>query len=169
MFFQPDIIVQSRNGPEIYLAGEIKSSLNKKNVQAASRQLREYMVGMNCSTGFLISPIRLVLFRDNFYLQGIESIEQIADLNLAGTFLQFERISRTHSSITQVKEREFHKSVFAWLDTLLEDQCGMAASSDLNKYLRDYIIPALEQGELRAAKPAIEILGSDDEYRRRIC
>lgn len=153
MLFKPDILVKSKDGPEIFLVGEVKLSLSARTIQQTNVRLKEYMVAMKCSTGFLISPIRLIVLRDNFYLQGTESIEQVADIVLEGIFPEFERDLRLRARTSRKKASMFEKSVFDWLDGLLVKNHIASSSVDLKRIISNYIIPALEEGELWAAKP----------------
>jgi hypothetical protein len=134
--FQPDIIVTGPDG--IMLVVEAKVSL--PNLEQTEEQLSHYMVGMQCPTGILTTPERMRVYRDLYTSPA--TIERIADFDMQGVWRQQPPQDAA----------SFELFVQQWLERL-----GQLPTKDLPRnvaeVLREYLIPAVIGGDVRAAHP----------------
>src|SRR6266446_9406667 len=78
MAFQPDIIITTPDG--ISLVAEAKVTL--PNLKRTEEDLKQYMVGMQCPIGLLITPERMWLYRDSYTTRAPDSIQRIGEYNI---------------------------------------------------------------------------------------
>ena len=60
--FRPDIIVTTQEGVSLV----VEAKLTMPNLERTEEQLKQYMVGMQCPVGLLITPERMWLYRDSY-------------------------------------------------------------------------------------------------------
>ncbi len=140
MAFQPDILVTSTDEPRIALVIEAKVHL--RNLKQTEAELKQYMVQMQCPTGMLITPERMWLYRDSYVTRASDSIERVGEYNVKPLWL--EPPPRQAARFEAFVQRE------------LEGLTGIprpGLPSDLRDALREYILPALKAGDVRAAHP----------------
>jgi hypothetical protein len=138
MAFQPDIIV---TGPEgVMLVVEAKTTL--PNLRDSEEQLKRYMIGTQCPTGVLITPKHMWLYRDVFTARSPESIRQIGSFETKGFWRQSPPTQST----------AFEIFVQQWLERLAHEPT-QDLPRDVRQSLSEYVLPALTNGEVRAARP----------------
>lgn len=136
MPFQPDIIVTGPDG--IALVVEAKTSFSIP--ATAEKQIERYMIGMQCPVGILISPERMLVYRDAY--SSPPSVEKIGEFNMNGVWeLQPPR-----------DPASFEIFVQRWLEHLASQPTN-SWPQRLKVAVRDYILPAVGAGEVRAAHP----------------
>jgi hypothetical protein len=134
--FQPDIIVAGPGG--ITLVVEAKTSM--PNLLQTEKQICEYMISMSCPTGLLITPERMWIYRDQY--SSPPHIERIGEFAMSTIWPQ------------QPPEggAPFESFVQAWLEQLPQ-QTKKKLPRGLDETFREYLLPALASGEVRAAHP----------------
>ena len=140
MAFEPDILVTSPGEPRVTMAIEAKTSLPDLN--RTEQELKRYMVGMQCPIGVLVTPQRLWLYRDFYTAQTPESVRRIGEYNAESLW---RHTPPQHAD-------EFERFVQQWLEDLATTTPS-DLPKDLREALREYILPAVLGGEVRAAHP----------------
>ena len=136
MAFQPDIIVAGPDGVTLV----VEAKVNLPDLAETEGQLEQYMLLMQCPLGMLVTPTRLLVYR-NLYTSPPD-FERAVDLDMARHWRQ----SPPQDPIS------FEVFVQQWLESLTQQPIeGLAP--DVNERLRDYVLPALTEGEVRAAHP----------------
>jgi hypothetical protein len=136
MIFQPDIVVTGPDG--ISLVVEVKTSL--PNPEQAEAHLQRYMISMQCPTGILVTRERMWLYRDLY--TSPPSIGQIGEFDMKGLWQQ------------QPPEEAASFEIFVqqWLERLSQ-QPTKDLPRNVVDVLREYVLPAVTSGEVRAAHP----------------
>src|SRR5260370_7962537 len=80
MAFQPDILVTSPDEPRVTLVIEAKVHLS--DLDRTEAQLKQYMVGMQCPLGMLITPERMWLYRDSYTSRSPNSIQRVGEYDI---------------------------------------------------------------------------------------
>jgi hypothetical protein len=140
MAFQPDILVTSPDEPRVTLVIEAKVHL--PNLDRSEAELKQYMVRMQCPIGMLITPERMWLYRDSYTTRAPDSIRRVGEYNIKSLWREPPPSQETRFE--------------AFVQHQLEDLAKIPAQelpSDLRDALRDYIIPAITTGDVRAAHP----------------
>jgi hypothetical protein len=138
MAFQPDILITTPDG--ITLVVEAKVIL--PSLETTEEQLKQYMVSMQCPIGILITPTLMQLYKDSYTARSPRSVQRIGVFDLAG-FWQEPPPS---------EGARFEMFVQQWLEDLPK-QPDRQVSSALRDAVREYILPAVTSGEVRAAHP----------------
>jgi hypothetical protein len=138
MAFQPDILITTPDG--ITLVVEAKVSL--PNLERAEEDLKQYMVGMQCPTGLLITPKRMWLYRDSYTTRSPQSVRRVGEFNL----------TRLWDWPPPLQGARFEMFVQRWLEDLPKHP-AKEVPNELREALRDYVLPAIANGEVRAAHP----------------
>jgi hypothetical protein len=139
MTFEPDILVKSPGGSHPMLVIEVKTQV--PDLEGTEANLKQYMVLMQVAIGALITPERIRLYRD-FYTQGPNSVRLIGDYNISTVWRQ----------PPPSRPPLFEEFVQRWLEDLPQQRIGSEATG-LREALQQYIIPAIESGEVQAAHP----------------
>lgn len=134
--FQPDIIATGPDG--VTLVVEAKASLS--NLDQTEEQLREYMLGMHCPTGILITPKRMLVYRDLY--ASPPDVERVGEVDMS--LLWRQEPPR--------EPQRFESFVQDWLEHLSE-QLPKDLPRNVKEMLQEYVLPAVSGGELRAAHP----------------
>lgn len=140
MAFQPDILVISPDEPRVTLVIEAKVHLS--DLDRTEAELKQYMVGMQCPIGMLITPERMWLYRDSYTTRAPDSIQRVGEYNV-------ESLWREPPPVQGARFEAF-------VQERLEDLAKTPAQdlpSDLRDALREYILPAITAGNVRAAHP----------------
>jgi hypothetical protein len=137
MAFQPDIIVTTSDG--VSLVVEAKVTL--PNLERTEEGLKQYMVGMQCPVGILITPERMWLYRDSYTSRSPESVEFFGEFNLESLWQQ-----------PPPSQGAFETFVQLWLEDLAW-QPIKELPDPLREALREYVLPAVTNGDVRAAHP----------------
>lgn len=138
MAFRPDILVTTPDG--ISLVVEARVTL--PSPERAEEDLKQYMVGMQCPTGLLITPKRMWLYRDSYTARSPQSVQRVGEFNL----------TRLWDQSPPRQEAQFETFVQQWLEGLAK-RPAKEVSAELGAALREYILPAVTGGEVRAAHP----------------
>jgi hypothetical protein len=134
--FQPDIIVTGPDG--VTLVVEAKVSL--PNLERTEEQLRHYMFGMHCPTGILITPQRMWVYRDLY--SSPPDFERVGQFDMSAVW---QRRPPTDAP-------SFESFVQQWLERVAQ-QPTKDLPHDVAEALREYIVPAVASGDVRAAHP----------------
>lgn len=140
MAFQPDILVTSPNEPRVTLVIEAKVHLS--NLDRTEAQLKQYMVGMQCPLGMLITPERMWLYRDSYTSRSPDSVQRVGEYNIKSLWRE----------PPPAEGRQFETFVQNRLEDLAEAP-AQELPSDLRDAMREYILPAITTGDVRAAHP----------------
>jgi hypothetical protein len=138
MAFQPDIIVTTPDG--ISLVVEVKVTV--PNLQRTEEDLKQYMVGMQCPIGLLITPERLWLYRDSYTTRSPQSVQRVGEFDLTLLWRQ----------PPPSQGAPFELFVQQWLEDLAKQPIE-ELPIELREALREYVLPAVTSGEVRAAHP----------------
>jgi hypothetical protein len=134
--FQPDIIVTGPDG--VTLVVEAKVSL--PNLGRTEEQLRSYMISMQCPTGLLITPERMWVYRDLF--SSPPNVERVGEFDMRLVWQQQPPANAL----------PFELFVQQWLERVAE-QPTKDLPRNFTQAVREYVLPAVASGEVRAAHP----------------
>ncbi len=137
MAFQPDIIVTGPDG--LMLVVEAKTSL--PNLEHSEEQLKRYMSGMQCPTRVLITPEHIWVYRD-LPTRTPQSIQRIGEFDTKGLWQQ----------PPPAEAMLFEVFVQQWLERLAQQPTQQLPPS-ISETFREYVVPAVTNGEVRAAHP----------------
>jgi hypothetical protein len=140
MPFEPDIIVTENGHHRVNLVVDVKTSL--PDLQQTELGLKKYMYLVQCPTGLLITPDRMWVYQDGYTSRSPESVELVGDFDLE---LVWE-------DPPPKQETRFETFVQRWLEDLPRQRAEQLPK-DLRSAVREYILPAVVQGEVRAAHP----------------
>jgi len=153
MGFEPDIVVHSRDGFDRFLVVEAKWQLADEDIATAEHELKRYMTGYRYPIGVMITPDTLRLYRDTFLSADASSVERVGEYSMVGV-LDPDVLS-TVRVIEQPQLRAFRleDAVQSWLSTLNDPMAVNILPSGLREAVEEHIVPAVMQGEVRAAGP----------------
>jgi hypothetical protein len=100
------------------------------------------MIGMQCPAGILVTPQRMWVYRDIFTARSPESIERVGEFDTRGLWRQ----------PPPTDEALFEEFIQQWLDHLPQQPIGNLPAN-FGKALREYVVPAVANGDVRAAHP----------------
>ena len=138
MAFQPDILITTPDG--ITLVVEAKVTL--PNLERTEEDLKQYMVRMQCPIGLLITPERLWVYRDFYTTRSPQSVQRVGEFNVKPLWRQ----------PPPRQGAPFEMFVQQWLEDLAK-QPTKELPQELREALREYILPAVTTGDVRAAHP----------------
>ncbi|HXB68418.1 MAG TPA: hypothetical protein VNY05_09250 [Candidatus Acidoferrales bacterium] len=138
MAFQADIIVTTPDG--VLLVVEAK--VTQPNLERAEEQLKQYMVGMQCPVGLLITPERMWLYRDSYTSRSPQSVQRVGEFDLESLWQQ----------PPPSQGESFERFVQQWLENLAAQPIEQLPNP-LQEALREYVLPAVTSGDVRAAHP----------------
>ena len=138
MAFRPDILVTTPDG--VVLVIEAKVTL--PDLERSEQQLREYMVGMQCPVGLLITPERMWLYRDFYTARSPQSVQRVGEFNARALW---DKQPPTEGAL-------FESFVQRWLEGLAR-RPAEELPDEVRESLREYVLPALTGGDVRAAHP----------------
>jgi len=140
MPFEPDIVVTTPGESGVTLVVDVKTTL--PDPTETELGLKKYMYMRPCSTGLLITPDRLWLYEDRYTSRSPESVELVGKFDLEHVW----------EDPPPKQETRFETFVQRWLEDLSRHQAEHLPK-DLRNAVREYILPAVEHGEIRAAHP----------------
>lgn len=140
MAFQPDILITAPGGIGVTIAVEAKVVLT--NLEGTEKDLKQYMVQMSCPIGLLITPERMLLYRDFYTSRSPQSVQRIGEFNVKPLWRQPPPLAGA----------PFELFVQQWLEDLAK-QPTKELPKELRDVLREYILPAVTSGDVRAAHP----------------
>jgi len=138
MAFQPDILVTSSDG--ITLVVEAKVSM--PDFKRTEEELKQYMVGMQCPVGILITPERMWMYRDFYVTRSPQSVQRVGDFNVQDLWQQ----------PPPMQGAPFEVFVQHWLEGLSLPPYR-ELPKELSEALRENVLPAVASGDVRAAHP----------------
>ncbi len=138
MAFEPDILITTPDG--ITLVVEAKTTL--PNLERTEEDLKQYMFGMQCPLGLLITPERMWLYRDFYTAASPLSVQRVGEFNVKPLWRQ----------PPPSQGAAFEAFVQQWLEDLANQPTG-DFPKELREALREYVLPAVTGGEVRAAHP----------------
>ncbi|HEX4595169.1 MAG TPA: hypothetical protein VH157_12880 [Bryobacteraceae bacterium] len=97
---------------------------------------------MQCPMGMLITPERMWLYRDSYTTRAPDSIQRVGEYNIKSLWRE---TPPTQESLFE-----------AFVQRRLEDLATTPAQglpNDLGDALREYVLPAITTGDVRAAHP----------------
>lgn len=112
-----------------------------RNPESTEHDLKGYMVGMQCPVGLVITPERMWLYRDSYTARSPESIQREGEFDASPLWRE------TPPSHPE----QFETFVQRWLEHLAYRL--PEAPKELREALREYVLPAVTNGEVRAAHP----------------
>jgi hypothetical protein len=146
--YQPDILVVSPDDYTVHLVVEAKLVSGKD--EAAEMALKRTMMRMRAPTGILVTRDKISVFRESFTDYTEASIREVdgsiptdkcPDLQPFATGFNRDPVA-------------FEDAVQHWLDGLRYRLInGFTHGEDGNRLLVEHVLPALLQGEVRAAGP----------------
>jgi hypothetical protein len=145
MAFGPDIVVTERDGWEPALVVEAETSLC--DLESAERQLKTYMSGTRCPIGLIVSPQQLRLYRNRYESTSQDPIE------LVGTFDVRDVLHYRPPGDGGDDAFEFEGFVQEWIEGLGTESGLQELPAQLRRAVEWYILPAVSQGDVRAAHP----------------
>jgi hypothetical protein len=150
MPFEPDVIVTASEGLGVLLVAEVKISLTDKS--QAEEQLKRYMVGMRCPVGLLVTPERLWIYNDSYSVPGLASVECVGEFPLFGL-----RVLQLDADVFPRQPAfALEQAVQRWLEGLSTESERQKLPPALREALEEYVVPALNEGQVRAAGPRAE-------------
>jgi hypothetical protein len=140
MPFEPDIVVTELGHHRVNLVVDVKTTL--PDPTETELGLKKYMYLRQCPTGLLITPDRMWLYQDEYTSRSPESVELVGKFDLEHVW----------EDPPPKQETRFETFVQRWLEDLSRQQAEHLPK-DLRNAVREYILPAVEHGEIRAAHP----------------
>jgi len=140
MAFQPDILVTALDEPRVSLVVEAK--VRMPDFQRTETELKRYMVGMQCPIGMLITPDYMWLYRDSYTSRFPDSVQRVGKYSMKGIWRE----------APPAQGQQFEVFVQHWLEELAKTP-AIELPHDLRDELRNYILPAIASGDVRAAHP----------------
>ena len=122
------------------LAVEAKASL--PDLKLSEEQLKRYMSGMQCPMGVLITPEHIWVYRDLYTTRTPHSIQRIGDFDTKGLWQQ----------PPPAEAKLFEVFVQEWLERPAQ-QPTQELPANISGIFREYVMPAVMNGEVRAAHP----------------
>ncbi|WP_160174562.1 hypothetical protein [Archangium violaceum] len=147
MPFEPDVIVTASEGLGVSLVAEVKRSLTDKS--HAEEQLKRYMVSMRCPVGLLVTPEKLWIYNDSYSRPGLASVECVGEFPLTGLRVLPMDAAAFPSQPAFALEQAFQR----WLEGISTDSERQKLPPGLREALEEYVVPALNEGQVRAAGP----------------
>lgn len=138
MGFQPDILITTPDGRIMV----IEAKLTMKDLPREEEALKRYMVGMQYPFGLLITPEKGWLYRDHYSSLSPESVNQIEEFDT----------TRIWRGDPPRKGLEFEAFVQRWIEDL-KDFPTESLPPQLKNVVKDYVLPAIAAGEVKAAHP----------------
>jgi hypothetical protein len=140
MPFEPDIVVTIPGESGVTLVVDAKTAL--PDLKETELGLKRYMYLLQCPTGLLVTPDRMWVYQDLYTSRSPESVALVGDFNLKPVW----------ENPPPTQETGFETFVQHWLEDL-PGQPAEHLPKDLRNAVREYILPAVVHGEVRAAHP----------------
>jgi hypothetical protein len=138
MAFRPDILITTPDGTTLV----VEAKVHLPNLRGTEDGLKRYMVGMQCPVGLLVTPDRMWLYRDSFSARSPESIERVGEFDVKSLWRQ----------APPLEGARFETFVQEWLRGLTRQRTD-ELPYEMAKALQEYVLPAVANGEIRAAHP----------------
>jgi hypothetical protein len=144
--FEPDLIVTTDDGTESVLVVEAK--LHPVPLVETERQLKQYMLAMRCPVGLLATPKKIRLYYDQYLSATEDSVKLVGEYAAPSDWAAWQQ----RPGSAQVGAG-FEDAVRKWLEGLSTESALRSSSPDVRQAAEEYLIPALNQGVVRAARP----------------
>jgi hypothetical protein len=143
----PDIIVTGTESPRILLA--VETRLDSARYDQAARELQNYLVSMSCPVGLVATPQEVGIYRNHFTGPGPDAVEEVCRLRDVRVFPGVDQLP--------IAERgaAFERLVQIWLEELAQGRLLNALPPDFRNAVELHILPALENGIVRASGPRL--------------
>ncbi len=138
MAFEPDMVVVSTDSPRTLLVVKTGTE-SQANVE---EQLKAYMASVNSPSGLFVTPERIRIYRHTYASHTPGAVVVVADL--AATDL----LGVSHMP---VRGLDFERFVQGWLERL--QARTEQIPDDSRQLIEENILPALDSGVVRAARP----------------
>lgn len=146
MPFDPDIVVTEPGSSHVLLIVEAKT---RESESESEPQLRHYMWEMGCPVGLLVSPLKIVLYRNLFTGYSDESVERVGAYPAPSGWSGY---AGRNAGI------EFERRVQSWLEGLKNEKTSELTDAAADAF-EQLVIPGLLQGEIHAAGPRLTPTG----------
>lgn len=133
----PDIIVHA-DGRRL-LVVEVKLS---GDAASAAQQLSDYMQRLLYPTGLVVVGDELVILRQNFAMGAVETVGRYSTKGI-------DALARDGTTASAAYEARVQR----WLTSLADPGATSLLPESLRRAVTDWIVPAIESGEVRAAGP----------------
>lgn len=152
----PDIVVTAPDTPRTLLVVEAKFS--PQDLDSLEPALKRYMVKMGVPVGLLVTPKIIGIYRDRYTGRSEKSVERIKLVEVPDAWLPLSNFSYALSEHpaggkTSRMARAFEENVQSWLERLRTPNMLEALSNEDREAFLDHVIPALNEGIVRAAHP----------------
>src|SRR5579871_4380360 len=87
MAFEPDIVVTGPEASEVALVVEVKTS--SRAIDDSERRLKSYMADVGSPVGLLVTPERILVYRDQYLPSLEDSIKKVGEFDVTD-LLRFE-------------------------------------------------------------------------------
>ena len=138
MAFQPDIIITTPDGIILVIEAKVYVS----NLERTEEDLKQYMFGMQCPVGLLITPERMWLYRDSYTTRSPQSVQRVGEFDPKPLWQQ----------PPPSQGAAFEMFVQQWLEDIGKLP-GRDLPNELREAIREYVLPAVTAGDVRAAHP----------------
>jgi hypothetical protein len=138
MPFRPDILITESHRVSVV----VQATVALPDLEATEEGLKQYMVGVACPIGLLITPTRMWLYRDFYTARSSESVQRVGEFDLTEVWLQ----------PPPSQQDRFELFVQLWLE-YLHAYPIQEMPVELREALDEYILPEVRTGEVGAAHP----------------
>ena len=142
MPFEPDIVVTEPGSSQVLLVVEAKVGESGPESEV---QLRHYMWKMSCPVGLLVSPRKIVVYRNLFTGYSDDSIERIGAYSPPSSWREY---AGRDAGI------EFELRVQSWLEGLKSEK-DSELTGEIAGGFEQFVIPSILEGEIHAAGPRL--------------
>lgn len=152
----PDILVTAHDSPHLLLVVEAK--LATMDLAEFEAPLKRYMVQMGAPVGLLVTPTEIAIYRNRYIATSEISIERVGHLQAPESFpflSRFRRLASEERIGPRVSHEtsDFEEHIQSWLERSSESGTFEGLPPQLQDAFSDYILPALQEGIIRAAHP----------------
>ncbi|SRR6266568_1899570 len=152
----PDILVTATDSPRILLVVEAKLAV--KDLADIEPQLKRYMVKMGVPVGLFVTPKIMGIYRNKYTGKSEESVERVKLFDIPTSWSVFSRFlhlipEKSAGQKASNVAMAFEENVQSWLEHLRTSGFLQDISPEAQDAFSDYILPALNEGTIRAAHP----------------
>jgi hypothetical protein len=143
--FEPDLVVTTDDGTELVLVVEVKARAVR--LAETESQLKEYMLAMRCPVGLLATPSQIRLYYDQYLSASENSVQLVGEYAAPSPWAAWfgKSLSVPNAGMS------FEDAVRGWLEGLATESSLRSLPPDLRRAAEAFLIPALNQGRVRAA------------------
>jgi hypothetical protein len=149
--FRPNLIVTSSDGAELKLVVAVGRDPADRNFVLGP--LKRYMVATNCPVGLLVVPNGLWIYRNRYLPNDQDSVQELGPFRKLWPQDSLPRSFVGIPAAAAAALDPFVQEVRNWLDNLDTPSNLNALNQDLRSAVRDYLLPVLHEGILRAGVP----------------